>query len=77
MLFAFAAEKYLDIVHWNVESAFLQNDLTEEIYIKQSLGYIKPGEEHKVWKLNEAIYGLEQGSNAWNNRLDHLLQFQF
>ena len=70
MLFAFAAEKDLDIVHWDVDSAFLQSNLTEEIYIKQPLGFIQPGEEHKVCRLNKAIYGLKQGSNAWNNRLD-------
>lgn len=33
--------------------------------MKQPPGYIKPGEEHKICKLNRAIYGLHQSGREW------------
>jgi hypothetical protein len=42
----------------DVKSAFLNGDLKEEVYVKQPLGFVVPGEEGKVLRLHRALYGL-------------------
>ena len=50
--------------------AFLHGDLKEEVFIDQSSGYAKLGNEHKVYKLKKALYGLNQAPWAWYNRIE-------
>lgn len=47
-------------------TTFLNGTLDEEIYMKQSLGYVKEGEERFVCKLKKSIYELKQSSRCWN-----------
>jgi hypothetical protein len=62
----------------DINSAFLNGDLREEVYVQQFTGFIKPGEEHKVLKLHKVLYGLHQAPRAWNMKLDDtLLSFSF
>lgn len=49
----------------NVETAFLNGKLDEEICM-QPEGYVKPGEQHLVCKLEKWLYGLKQSSHCWN-----------
>jgi hypothetical protein len=44
----------------DVKSAFLNGELTEEVYVIQPLGFVKEGEEEKVLRLHKALYGLRQ-----------------
>ena len=72
-LIAFAAEKRLQVHQMDVVSAFLNGELTEEIYMKQPLGYVQTGKEELVCKLRKSIYGLKQSPRCWNEKLrDHL-----
>ena len=50
----------------DVETAFPNGKLDEEIYMQQPEGYVKPGEEHLVCNLEKSLYGLEQSSRRWN-----------
>ena len=50
----------------NVETAFPIDKLDEEIYMQEPEGYMKPGEEHLVCKLEKSLYGLKQSSQGWN-----------
>ena len=65
-LLAFAVQNDLLIHQMDVETAFLNGKLDEEIYMQQPEGYVKPGEEHLVCKLQKSLYGLKQSSRCWN-----------
>ena len=65
-LLAFAVQNDLLIHQMDVETAFLNGKLDEEIYMQQPEGYVKPGEEHLVCKLEKSLYGLKQSSRCWN-----------
>lgn len=54
----------------DVKLAFLNGVLEEEVYIEQTLGYMRRGEEKKVSRLKKAFYGLKQPLQAWNERID-------
>jgi hypothetical protein len=56
--------------HMDVKSAFLNGDLTGEVYVSQPPGFIKRGQEGKVFKLHKALYGLRRAPRAWNSKLD-------
>ena len=70
-----AAQEDWKVHHLDVKSAFLNGDLTEEVYVEQPLGYEKKGEEEKVYKLKKALYGLKQAPRAWKSKLDQCLVF--
>jgi hypothetical protein len=53
-----------------VESAFLNGPLEDEVYVKQAPGFEKKGMENKVMKLKKALYGLNEASRAWNKKID-------
>ena len=65
-LLAFAVQHDFLIHQMDVETAFLNGKLDEEIYMQQPEGYLKPGEEHLVCKLEKSLYGLKQSSRCWN-----------
>ena len=44
----------------DVKSAFLNGFLQEEIYVEQPEGFVKKGEEDKVYFLRKALYGLSK-----------------
>ena len=60
LLIALAAHELWEIYHMDVKSAFLNGDLKEEVYVEQPAGFIRKGNEHKVFKLKKALYGLHQ-----------------
>ena len=54
LLIALTAHEGWEIHHMDVKSAFLNGDLKEEVYVEQPAGFIKKGNEHKVFKLLKA-----------------------
>ena len=65
ILLSHAAHKNLEIHQMDVETAYLNGTIDEEIYVKQPSGFEVYGHEDKVYRLNKAIYGLRQSGRAW------------
>jgi hypothetical protein len=72
-LISMAAKYDLKIHQLDVKNAFLHGDLKEELYIQQPTGFEQPGKENQICKLRKAMYGLKQGSRAWNSKLNSVL----
>ena len=74
MLIAVSVKNGLKLHQVDVTTAFLNGTLEEEVYMKQSEGFSKEGEEHLVCKLKKSIYGLKQSPRCWNMALDSYLR---
>ncbi|GJV52486.1 zinc finger, CCHC-type containing protein [Tanacetum coccineum] len=57
----------------DVKTAFLNDDLDEEVYMKQSEGFVMPDNEHKVCKLVKSLYGLKQAPKQWHQKFDEVV----
>lgn len=64
LILAIAAQEDLELVHFDVRTAFLHGLVEEEIYMLQPEGYEVDGDV--VCKLVKSLYGLKQASRAWN-----------
>ena len=61
----------------DVKTAFLNGNLTEEVYMTQPEGFIS-GNGNNVCKLQRSIHGLKQASRSWNIRFDKTIkEFSF
>jgi transposase InsO family protein len=69
LLIALAASHNWPLHQMDVETAFLNAPVTEEIYVRQSQGHITPGMEDKVYRLNNSLYGLKQACHNWYETL--------
>lgn len=70
MIVTLAAQNRWKIYQMDVKSAFLNGVLEEEVYVEKPAGYIKRGQERKVYKLRKALYGLKQAPRTWYTRID-------
>ena len=66
-LLAFGVQKDMLIHQMDVVTAFLNGELSEEIYMQQPNGYVITGKEHLVCKLKKSLYGLKQSPRCWYN----------
>ena len=59
ILLSIVASLDYEIWQMDIKTAFLSNNLDEEIYMSQPEGFIKQGQEHKFCRLLKSIYGLK------------------
>ena len=62
---ALVAHYDLELHQMDVKTVFLNEDLKEDVYMDQSVGFIEEGKKHMVCKLKKSIYGLKQASRQW------------
>lgn len=73
-MFALSAQEDMVIHQMDVETAFLNGNLEEEVYMMQPEGSQQRGREQMVCKLHKSIYGLKQSPRCWNQVLDEHLK---
>jgi len=49
----------LELHQVNINTAFLNGELEEEVYMRQPEGFVAEGREHLVCRLKKSLYGLE------------------
>ena len=69
ILLVIAAHYDYEIWQRDVKMAFLNGNLSKEVYMTQPKGFISKSGV-KVCKLQRSIYGLKQASRSWNFRFD-------
>ena len=72
----FVAVEDLHLEQLDVKTAFLHDDLEEEIYMEQPQGYVVTGKEKMVCKLKKSFYGLKQAPRQWYLKFDRFMADQ-
>nr|GFB56179.1 retrovirus-related Pol polyprotein from transposon TNT 1-94 [Tanacetum cinerariifolium] len=86
---AYAAQKNMVIYQMDVKTAFLNDNLREEVYtaflngnlreefyVSQPDGFVDSNNPNHVYKLKKALYGLKQAPRAWYDMLSSFLLSQ-
>lgn len=74
LLLALAAKNEWEVHHLDVKTAFLNGEISEDVYVVQPEGFAKKGKENLVYKLLKALYGLRQAPRAWYAKLNSCLE---
>lgn len=48
----------------------MNGEVNEEINVEQPQGFIVQSQEHMVYRLKKALYGLKKVSKAWYSKID-------
>ena len=58
----------------DIETAFLNGDLYESVYMAQLKGFVMEGKERMGCRLKKSIYGLKQASRQWYLKFDETIR---
>nr|GFB44354.1 retrovirus-related Pol polyprotein from transposon TNT 1-94 [Tanacetum cinerariifolium] len=61
---AYAAHKNMVVYQMDVKTAFLNDNLREDVYVSQPNGFVDPDNPNHMYKLKKALYGLKQAPRA-------------
>ena len=70
---AYVAHQKFNVFQMDVKSAFLKGELEKEVYVEQPPGFVDPKFSNHVYKLDKALYGLNQAPRAWYETLAQFL----
>ena len=69
-LLAASVNEEMYVHQMDVVSAYIQGELSDEVYMEQPEMYVQKGEESKVCKLIKPLYGLKQSGREWYKTFD-------
>jgi hypothetical protein len=71
-----AIAAYFDYEIWQMDAkmTFLNGNLTEDVYMTQTEGFVDPKHARKICKLQKFIYVLRQASQSWNLCFDEAVK---
>jgi len=72
IIVAITVQRNFKIMQIDINAAYLNAKLTEDIYIKPPERY-NNGSNQGYWKLKKALYGLKQAGRQWNDELNNSL----
>jgi hypothetical protein len=72
VMLSIAAADDLELMQFDVDHAFLNGDLDEDVFMEQPEGY--KDETTRVIKLRRSLYGLKQAPLMWFRKLDPVLR---
>ena len=59
LILAMVASLDLELHQMDVKTAFLNEELDEEIFMDYPIGFLVKGQERNVCRLNQSLYGLK------------------
>ena len=65
IIMALVAHYGLELHQMDVKMACLNEDIEEDVYMGQPMGFTRERKEYMVCKLKRSIYGLKQASRQW------------
>jgi hypothetical protein len=65
ILLAFTTSKRFKLYQMDVKTAFLNDVIQEEVFVRHPPGFKNSKYPNRVYKLSKALYGLKQASQAW------------
>ena len=74
ILLAIATFYDYEIWQMDFKTAFLNGNLSEDVYMIQLEGFVDPTNARKICKLRKSIYGLKQASQSWNLCFDEVVK---
>lgn len=78
LILGLAVSRNWELRQLDVNNAFLQGHLTEDVYMEQPPGFVDKDKPNHLCKLHKAIYGLKQAPRVWYLELKtFLLQLGF
>ena len=63
-----------DLPQLDIKNVFLYEDLQDEVYIEQHLGFVAQGEIGMVCRLPKSLYGLKQSLRAWFGKFSQAVE---
>lgn len=78
VILALVTHQDLEMMQFDIKTAFLYGDLEETIYMKIPEGLKVKDSDNALCKLNKSLYGLKQAPRCWNKKFnDFLKRFDF
>jgi len=73
ILLALVVQYELKLDQLDMKTAFIHDDLEEEIYTSQPMGSKTVGKENMICKLKKLLYGLKQSPRQWYKHFDSFI----
>ena len=70
---AISAQLGLTVRQMDVDTAFLNAPIKEDIWVRMSKGTPLAGDDDGRYKLQKSLYGLKQAPREWNNHINDFL----